>query len=93
MKSAQTDERALRPAGVYPLYGSADLPARCPKLTPLSPRRNLVRTRLQAQGTPSHPQTYTGIRDAAFKCYQLEGWRGFYKGELSGEAKASANRS
>ncbi|BGO93151.1 hypothetical protein NBRC10512_007596 [Rhodotorula toruloides] len=41
---------------------------------------NLVRTRLQAQGTPAHPQTYTGIRDAAFKCYQREGWRGFYKG-------------
>ncbi|BGP17904.1 hypothetical protein JCM10213v2_005952 [Rhodosporidiobolus nylandii] len=41
---------------------------------------NLVRTRLQAQGTPAHPQTYTGIRDAALKCYQREGWRGFYKG-------------
>ncbi|GAA5871443.1 hypothetical protein JCM1840_002896 [Sporobolomyces johnsonii] len=41
---------------------------------------NLVRTRLQAQGTPAHPQTYTGIRDAAMKCYQREGWRGFYKG-------------
>merc|ERR1719487_2384533 len=41
---------------------------------------NLVRTRLQAQGTPAHPQTYLGVRDAATKCYQLEGWRGFYKG-------------
>ncbi|GAA6009677.1 uncharacterized protein JCM10292_003888 [Rhodotorula paludigena] len=41
---------------------------------------NLVRTRLQAQGTPAHPQTYTGVRDAALKCYQREGWRGFYKG-------------
>ncbi|GAA5940787.1 hypothetical protein JCM1841_004718 [Sporobolomyces salmonicolor] len=41
---------------------------------------NLVRTRLQAQGTPAHPQTYIGIRDAAMKCYQREGWRGFYKG-------------
>lgn len=41
---------------------------------------NLVRTRLQAQGTPAHPQTYLGVRDAAWKCYQLEGWRGFYKG-------------
>ncbi|GAA5998990.1 hypothetical protein JCM5350_005475 [Sporobolomyces pararoseus] len=41
---------------------------------------NLVRTRLQAQGTPAHPQVYTGIRDAAIKCYQREGWRGFYKG-------------
>ncbi|GAA5848778.1 hypothetical protein JCM3766R1_005305 [Sporobolomyces carnicolor] len=41
---------------------------------------NLVRTRLQAQGTPAHPQVYTGIRDAAIKCFQREGWRGFYKG-------------
>ncbi|SCV73638.1 BQ2448_6068 [Microbotryum intermedium] len=41
---------------------------------------NLVRTRLQAQGTPAHPQTYTGVCDAARKCYQREGWRGFYKG-------------
>ncbi|GAA6063424.1 hypothetical protein JCM10212_002093 [Sporobolomyces blumeae] len=41
---------------------------------------NLVRTRLQAQGTPAHPQVYTGIKDAAIKCYQREGWRGFYKG-------------
>jgi solute carrier family 25 phosphate transporter 23/24/25/41 len=47
----------------------------------LSFRRNVVRTRLQAQGTPSHPQRYTGIKDAAMKCYQMEGWRGFYKGE------------
>jgi len=43
-------------------------------------RSNLVRTRLQAQGTPAHPQTYLGVRDAATKCYQREGWRGFYKG-------------
>lgn len=49
-------------------------------LASCSPHSNLVRTRLQAQGTPAHPQTYTGIRDAALKCYQREGWRGFYKG-------------
>lgn len=51
-------------------------------LTPPSchTRSNLVRTRLQAQGTPAHPQTYLGVRDAATKCYQREGWRGFYKG-------------
>ncbi|KAM0749597.1 mitochondrial carrier [Meredithblackwellia eburnea MCA 4105] len=41
---------------------------------------NLVRTRLQAQGTPAHPQVYSGIRDAAYYCYTREGWRGFYKG-------------
>ncbi|KAK4695810.1 hypothetical protein P7C70_g8485, partial [Phenoliferia sp. Uapishka_3] len=41
---------------------------------------NLVRTRLQAQGTPAHPQVYAGVRDAATQCYMREGWRGFYKG-------------
>ncbi|KAI5474751.1 mitochondrial carrier protein, partial [Pseudohyphozyma bogoriensis] len=41
---------------------------------------NLVRTRLQAQGTPAHPQVYSGIADAARQCYVREGWRGFYKG-------------
>ena len=35
---------------------------------------------MQAQGTPAHPQRYTGVRDAASRCYKLEGWRGFYKG-------------
>lgn len=39
-----------------------------------------MRTRLQAQGTLAHPQRYTGIRDAALKCYRREGVRGFYKG-------------
>lgn len=42
----------------------------------------MVRTRVQAQGTPSHPQRYTGVKDAATRCYQMEGWRGFYKGRL-----------
>lgn len=47
---------------------------------PIFVSSNLVRTRLQAQGTPAHPQTYTGVKDAAYKCFQREGWRGFYKG-------------
>ncbi|KIY74158.1 mitochondrial carrier [Cylindrobasidium torrendii FP15055 ss-10] len=41
---------------------------------------NLVRTRLQASGSPGHPQRYTGVLDAAQKTYQREGWRGFYRG-------------
>lgn len=44
---------------------------------------NLVRTRLQAQGTPAHPARYDGIVDAARQCYRNEGWRGFYKGALN----------
>ncbi|KAI9320517.1 mitochondrial carrier domain-containing protein [Dichotomocladium elegans] len=41
---------------------------------------NLVRTRLQAQGTPGHPHVYTSAFDAARKTYQSDGVRGFYKG-------------
>lgn len=41
---------------------------------------NLVRTRLQASGSPGHPQRYTGIFDVARQTYRAEGWRGFYRG-------------
>jgi solute carrier family 25 (mitochondrial phosphate transporter), member 23/24/25/41 len=41
---------------------------------------NLLRTRLQAQGTVLHKQTYTGIVDVTRKTLQNEGWRGLFKG-------------
>lgn len=41
---------------------------------------NLVRTRLQASGSPGHPQRYTGVWDVVQKTYQRDGWRGFYRG-------------
>ncbi|OPB43241.1 calcium dependent mitochondrial carrier protein [Trichoderma guizhouense] len=41
---------------------------------------NVVRTRLQTQGTVMHPQTYTGIWDVTQKTIQHEGVRGLYKG-------------
>ncbi|RFU78424.1 peroxisomal ca-dependent solute carrier [Trichoderma arundinaceum] len=41
---------------------------------------NVVRTRLQTQGTAMHPQTYTGIWDVTHKTIQREGFRGLYKG-------------
>jgi solute carrier family 25 phosphate transporter 23/24/25/41 len=41
---------------------------------------SLVRTRLQAQGTPQHPQTYTSTLDVFRKTYERDGIRGFYKG-------------
>ncbi|KAI8998357.1 mitochondrial carrier domain-containing protein [Gaertneriomyces semiglobifer] len=41
---------------------------------------SVVRTRMQAQHTPSHPYTYTSTFDAAYKTYKIEGVRGFYKG-------------
>lgn len=41
---------------------------------------NVLRTRMQAQGTILHPATYNGIGDVARKTIQTEGLRGFYKG-------------
>ncbi|EPE25762.1 Mitochondrial carrier [Glarea lozoyensis ATCC 20868] len=41
---------------------------------------NLLRTRLQAQGTVLHPPTYTGIVDVTRKTIQNEGVRGLFKG-------------
>lgn len=41
---------------------------------------NLLRTRLQAQGTVLHEPTYTGIADVTRKTIQGEGWRGLFKG-------------
>ncbi|KHN97784.1 calcium dependent mitochondrial carrier protein [Metarhizium album ARSEF 1941] len=41
---------------------------------------NVVRTRLQTQGTVMHRATYTGIWDVAQKTIQKEGYRGLYKG-------------
>ncbi|ORZ39851.1 mitochondrial carrier domain-containing protein [Catenaria anguillulae PL171] len=41
---------------------------------------SLIRTRLQAQGTPGHPERYSGAMDAVRKTYAREGGRGFYKG-------------
>ncbi|KAH7149798.1 mitochondrial carrier domain-containing protein [Dactylonectria estremocensis] len=41
---------------------------------------NVVRTRLQTQGTAMHKATYTGIWDVTRKTIQREGYRGLYKG-------------
>ncbi|KAI5457299.1 mitochondrial carrier domain-containing protein [Mariannaea sp. PMI_226] len=41
---------------------------------------NVVRTRLQTQGTAMHRATYTGIWDVTQKTIQKEGYRGLYKG-------------
>ncbi|KAJ3146786.1 hypothetical protein HDU89_006041 [Geranomyces variabilis] len=41
---------------------------------------SVIRTRLQAQGTPSHPYTYKNSFDVIRKTYAREGMFGFYKG-------------
>lgn len=48
---------------------------------------NLIRTRLQAAGTPAHPATYDGFWDAARKTYVREGFVGFYRGLVPTLAK------
>ena len=41
---------------------------------------NLLRTRLQSQGTVLHPRTYTGIMDVTRQTIHYEGVRGLFKG-------------
>ena len=41
---------------------------------------NLLRTRLQAQGTVLHRPTYTGVIDVTRKTIQNEGFRGLFRG-------------
>ncbi|KAL8722133.1 MAG: hypothetical protein Q9225_001326 [Loekoesia sp. 1 TL-2023] len=41
---------------------------------------NLLRTRLQSQGTAIHPPTYTGIMDVTVRTIKGEGFRGLFKG-------------
>ncbi|KAI6350666.1 hypothetical protein MCOR25_010493 [Pyricularia grisea] len=41
---------------------------------------NVLRTRLQTQGTKMHPPTYTGIWDVTTRTVRNEGVRGLYKG-------------
>lgn len=41
---------------------------------------NLLRTRLQSQGTVQHPRRYTGIMDVTRQTIQGEGVRGLFKG-------------
>ncbi|MCJ1311961.1 hypothetical protein MMC25_005635 [Agyrium rufum] len=41
---------------------------------------NLLRTRLQSQGTAIHPPTYTGMWDVTVKTVEGEGFRGLFRG-------------
>ncbi|ANB14840.1 Ca(2+)-binding ATP:ADP antiporter SAL1 [Sugiyamaella lignohabitans] len=41
---------------------------------------NLLRTRLQAQGTAAHPYHYKGFRDVLRKTVERDGYRGLFRG-------------
>lgn len=43
---------------------------------------SVIRTRLQAQGTPSHPEKYSSTLDVVKRTFAREGLGGFYKGNL-----------
>ncbi|KAL3233714.1 hypothetical protein RNJ44_03754 [Nakaseomyces bracarensis] len=48
---------------------------------------NLLRTRLQAQGTYAHPYRYDGFKDVLLKTIQREGYPGLFKGLVPTLAK------
>lgn len=50
---------------------------------------NLLRTRLQAQGTYAHPYHYDGFRDVLKKTIQREGYPGLFKGLVPNLAKVA----
>ncbi|EEQ38680.1 putative calcium-binding mitochondrial carrier [Clavispora lusitaniae] len=50
---------------------------------------NLLRTRLQAQGTYAHPYRYDGFRDVLSKTIQREGIPGLFKGLVPNLAKVA----
>ncbi|WFD01321.1 hypothetical protein MYAM1_004083 [Malassezia yamatoensis] len=71
--------------GVIPLlaFGSISGSVGATTVYPL----NLIRTRLQASGTPSHPTIYSSFFDAAIQTYRNEGFLGFYRGLIPSLAK------
>ncbi|KAG0048977.1 hypothetical protein BGZ83_006162 [Gryganskiella cystojenkinii] len=73
-----SEEKSLERPSVFVLLacGTISGSVGATSVYPLS----LVRTRLQAQGTPQHPQTYTSTLDVFRKTYEKDGIRGFYKG-------------
>lgn len=50
---------------------------------------NLLRTRLQAQGTHAHPYTYTGFMDVYYKTIARDGYRGLWRGLVPNLAKVA----
>ena len=78
LKLAYLRSTGLEEPGVLALlaFGSVSGSVGATSVYPL----NLVRTRLQAAGSPAHPQQYTGMWDVVSQTYKQMGVRGFYVG-------------
>lgn len=78
LKLAYSRSTGLEEPGVLALlaFGSVSGSVGATSVYPL----NLVRTRLQASGSPAHPQRYTGMWDVVSQTYKQMGVRGFYVG-------------
>ena len=78
LKLAYVRSTGLEEPGVLALlaFGSVSGSVGATSVYPL----NLVRTRLQASGSPAHPQRYTGMWDVVSQTYRQAGIRGFYTG-------------
>jgi len=87
LKIAYTKSTGIEEPGVMALlaFGSISGTVGATSVYPL----NLVRTRLQASGSPGHPQKYTGYMDATRQVYYRDGWKGFYRGLAPTLAKVS----
>ncbi|KAH7105444.1 mitochondrial carrier [Auriculariales sp. MPI-PUGE-AT-0066] len=85
LKLAHIRSTGQEEVGVFALlaYGSLSGSVGATSVYPL----NLVRTRLQASGSPGHPQRYDGIMDVCRRTYVADGWRGFYRGLVPTLAK------
>ncbi|TKX22003.1 putative mitochondrial carrier protein 12 [Elsinoe australis] len=74
--SGCTDEQALPGNFTLALMGGFSGAIGASAVYPI----NLLRTRLQSQGTAAHPRTYSGIVDVTRQTVRGEGVRGLFKG-------------
>ncbi|KAI9099703.1 mitochondrial carrier domain-containing protein [Phlyctochytrium arcticum] len=76
LRARTGNKRAKLSSGYLLGFGMVSAACGATIMYPLS----VVRTRLQAQGTPSHPATYTNTFDVIRRTYAREGVFGFYRG-------------
>ncbi|KAG8903969.1 hypothetical protein FRB99_002448 [Tulasnella sp. 403] len=85
LKLIYTRSTGIQEPGVLALlaFGSISGTVGATSVYPL----NLVRTRLQASGSPGHPQQYKNLADVVRQTIERDGYRGFYRGLVPTLAK------